>query len=85
MSLKLRVVWPINDEAMYDDEAMTEAWFDWPKHPEHHQVTVVDNPRMQVVCLDAEQRQKLRASRAVVCEAAVIRRASTTPTGRRAA
>ncbi len=83
--LKLRVVWPIVDDAMYDDEALAEAWFEWPAFPERYQVTVVDSPRMQVIRLDAEQRQQMRASRAVVCEAPVIQRAQSTPSERRAA
>lgn len=70
----LRVVWPILDAAMYDDEAMAQAWFDWPAFPEHHQVTVVDNPRMEVVRLEAWQRLALKADRAVVCSAPVVQR-----------
>ena len=70
----LKVVWPILQEAMYDDEAMADAWFDWPRFPEMHQVTVVDTPRMFVVRLDGFQRLALKADRAVVCEAAVITR-----------
>jgi hypothetical protein len=73
----LRVVWPILDEAMYDDEAMAEAWFDWPKHPEQHQVTVLDNPRMDVIRLEGWQRLALKADRAVVCEAPVVQRIPT--------
>ncbi len=72
----LRVVWPILDDRMFDDEAIYAAWCDWPAHPEQHQVTVVDTPRMQVVQLDPVRRHQLKAARAVVCEAAVIQRRS---------
>ncbi|WP_045740905.1 hypothetical protein [Actinoplanes rectilineatus] len=70
----LRVVWPIHDDAMYDDEAIADAWIDWPHHPEKQQVTVVDTPRMHVVRLDPRQQEAFGASRAVMCEAHVIER-----------
>lgn len=73
----LRVVWPIEDEAMYDREAIADAWLDWPRHPERQQVTVVDTPRMTVVRLDEQQQAALRATRAVICEAHVIQRITT--------
>jgi hypothetical protein len=75
--LALRVVWPIHDDAMYEAEAFVAAWFEWPDRVEEHQVTVTGTPRMRVVLLSPEQQVHLRASRAVVCEAPVIRR--TTP------
>lgn len=70
----LRVVWPVHDDAMYDAEAITAAWFEVPGFAEEHQVTLTDRPRMKVVVLGAGQQQELRATRAVVCEAPVIRR-----------
>lgn len=70
----LRVVWPIHDPAMYDAEAITAAWSELPGFAEAKQVTFADRPRMSVVALTDEQRVAFGASRAVVCEAPVIRR-----------
>lgn len=74
----LRVEWPIHDEAMYDDEAIAQAWFDWPHHPELHQVTVVGQPRMWIEPIEPGRQRQARAARAVVCEAAVVARIPTT-------
>ena len=82
---KLRVVWPVLDDAMYDIEAITEAWFQLPQFAEDLQVTIADRPRMAVVALTLEQQRKWRAARAVVCEAPVIRRNCTPTRGRKAA
>lgn len=88
----LRVVWPITDDAMFDDEAIASAWFEWPKYLHEYQVEATDNPRMRVVDLadvqltDRQRAALGKATRAVVCEAPTVRRLSTiTPTGRRAA
>ena len=72
----LRVVWPILDDAMFDDEAIVEAWLQWPRFPEQYQVTVVDNPRMQVIRLDGHRKRAFQTDRAVICEAPVIQRTS---------
>jgi hypothetical protein len=74
----LRVVWPILDDAMFDDEAVAAAWFDWPKFLHDYRVEPTDSPRMRVVdltdmALTARQRTAFRkATRAVVCEAPVM-------------
>lgn len=81
----LRVVWPIENDAMYDTEAITAAWFQIPDLAEEHQVTLTGQPRMHVVALSAERQQELGTTRAVVCEAPVIRRTTTTPVERKAA
>lgn len=73
----LRVVWPIEDTAMYEAEAITAAWFELPGFAEEHQVTLTDRPKMRVIDLPAAQQQELGATRAVVCEAPVIRRTTT--------
>jgi hypothetical protein len=70
----LRVEWPIHDPEMFDDEAIADAWFDWPRHPEKHQVTVVGTPLMRVEAIPPERWRQARARRAVVCEAPVIAR-----------
>jgi hypothetical protein len=75
----LRVEWPIHDPAMYDTEAITEAWFQLPGMAEEHQVTFADQPKMRVVALPVERQLELGATRAVVCEAPVFRRTTTNP------
>lgn len=80
-ALTLRVVWPIHDDAMRDAEAIAAASLEWADFAEDRQVTVTGPPRIRVVQLDAHQRLGLRADRAVVCDAPVIRRQET---GRRA-
>lgn len=72
--LTLRIVWPIYDTFMSDADAIAAAWFELPELAEERQVTVVDRPRMTVVQLDGDQQQTFRASRAVVCDAPVIKR-----------
>lgn len=75
----LRVVWPIVDDALFDDEAFVQAWLDWPKFLRDYQVEPVDNPRIRVVDLDdvplsgRERAAFRKATRAVVCEAPVVR------------
>lgn len=75
--LTLRVIWPILDDSMYDTEAITAAWFEWPAFVDRYQVDAVDVPRMRVVELTAHQETDLGATRAVVCEAPVVRRTSS--------
>jgi hypothetical protein len=76
----LRVVWPIVNDAMFDHEALTEAWFDWPHHLREWRVEPVESPRIRVVDLadirlDARQQEAFRsATRAVVCDAPVVKR-----------
>lgn len=72
--LTLRVVWPVVDVLMSDEDAILEAWADLPSFAEHHQVTVSDRPRMWVAELDANQARAFKALRVVVCEAPVVRR-----------
>lgn len=74
----LRVVWPIHDPAMYETEAVAAATFEWPWFAEKHQVTVTGSPTIRVVPLGVQQQVELRADRAVVCEAPVIRRQEAT-------
>lgn len=74
----LQVIWPIHDFAMTEAEAIHDAWLELPAFAEKRQVTIADRPQMRVVDLNAEQRAAFRASRAVVCLAPVIKRASTT-------
>lgn len=74
----LRVVWPIHDDDMFNTEAITAAFFDWPRFVDRYQVEPTETPRMRVIDLDDRQRMKLRANRAVVCEATVISRTHTT-------
>lgn len=72
--LTLRVVWPIVDPLLSDQDAILEAWADLPSFAEHYQVTVSDRPRMWVKELDIDQARAFKALRAVVCEAPVVRR-----------
>lgn len=73
----LRVMWPVLDAAMYETEAIYEAWAELPQFAEDRQVTFADSPKMRVVQLTPEQQVKFGASRAVVCEAPVIRRTNS--------
>lgn len=77
--LTLRVVWPILDDRMYDAEAVTAAWFEWPAFVDRYEVDAVDTPRMRIVDLTAQQETDLGATRAVVCEAPVVRRGESRP------
>lgn len=76
--LSIRVCWHIHDDGMPEEEAFTRAWFDWPEvaaeTAERHQVRVVDTPRMRIVLLRPELQRRYEASRAVVCDAPVIRK-----------
>lgn len=71
---KLRVVWPILDPLLSDAEAMAAAWWRLPAYAEAYQITLADQPHMRVERCTAEQKRKLRAARAVVCEAPAIPR-----------
>lgn len=68
----LRVVWPILNDLMHDDEAFAEAWLLWPGFPERFGAEVVGTPLMKVVGLSTADRIKFRAARAVVCEAPAV-------------
>lgn len=70
----LRVVWPILDPGMFNDEAIAQAWFQWSQFPEAHQVTVLGTPSMRVEELGADERKVHGAVRGVVCTAPVTRR-----------
>lgn len=76
----LRVVWPILNDTLFDDEAFVEAWLDWPRFLRDYRVEPVDSPRIRVVDLDdvplsvRERAAFRKATRAVVCEAPVVRR-----------
>lgn len=75
--LKLRIVWPVVDPAMYDTEATTAAFFELPDFLERFGVDLADRPVMRVRDCTPEQVERIGAVRAVVCEVAVTRRSNT--------
>lgn len=81
-AFKLRIMWPILDDSMFNHEAIHAAWLEWPRLARNEcrlrRVVLTGTPSIRVVDLDAEQEEVLGATRAVVCEAPA-ERLSITP------